>query len=62
LNPNISGERRGWIVVICGSMFSAKLKSLIRRFGRVLKFANLKVEIFKPAIDVGTMKNGSGKS
>src|SRR6478735_3049739 len=47
---NISGERRGWIEVICGSMFSGKTEELIRRLKRVL-IANLKVEIFKPALD-----------
>lgn len=50
IEPNLSGERRGWIEVICGSMFSGKTEELIRRLKRV-KFANLKVEIFKPAID-----------
>jgi len=50
IEPNISGERRGWIEVICGSMFSGKTEELIRRLKRA-KFANLKVEIFKPAID-----------
>ena len=51
IEPNISGERRGWIEVICGSMFSGKTEELIRRLKRV-KIANLKVEIFKPAVDV----------
>lgn len=51
IEPNISGERRGWIEVICGSMFSGKTEELIRRLRRV-RIANLKVEIFKPAIDV----------
>lgn len=36
--------------MICGSMFSGKTEELIRRLKRV-KIANLKVEIFKPAID-----------
>ncbi|MGH2553084.1 MAG: thymidine kinase, partial [Chitinophagaceae bacterium] len=44
------GQRRGSIEVICGSMFSGKTEELIRRLKRV-KIANLKVEIFKPAID-----------
>ncbi len=43
-------RRRGSIEVICGSMFSGKTEELIRRLKRV-KIANLKVEIFKPAID-----------
>ncbi len=51
IEPNIRGERRGWIEVICGSMFSGKTEELIRRLKRV-KIANLKVEIFKPAIDI----------
>jgi thymidine kinase len=51
IEPNISGERRGWIEVICGSMFSGKTEELIRRLKRA-KYANLKVEIFKPAIDI----------
>jgi thymidine kinase len=51
IEPNISGERRGWIEVVCGSMFSGKTEELIRRLKRA-KIANLKVEIFKPSIDV----------
>lgn len=50
IEPSISGERRGWIEVICGSMFSGKTEELIRRLKRV-KIANLKAEIFKPVID-----------
>ena len=50
IEPNLSGERRGWIEVICGSMFSGKTEELIRRLKRV-KIANLKVEIFKPRVD-----------
>ena len=50
IEPNIKGERRGWIEVICGSMFSGKTEELIRRLKRA-KIANLKVEIFKPAMD-----------
>ena len=50
IEPNTSGERRGSIEVICGSMFSGKTEELIRRLKRV-KIANLKVEIFKPSID-----------
>lgn len=51
IEPNIKGERRGWIEVICGSMFSGKTEELIRRLKRA-RIANLKVEIFKPSIDV----------
>ncbi|TBR18692.1 MAG: thymidine kinase [Chitinophagaceae bacterium] len=51
IEPNIRGNRKGWIEVICGSMFSGKTEELIRRLKRA-KIANLKVEIFKPTIDV----------
>lgn len=51
IEPNIRGERRGWIEVICGSMFSGKTEELIRRLKRA-KIANLKVEIFKPSMDI----------
>jgi thymidine kinase len=51
IEPSITGERRGWIEVVCGSMFSGKTEELIRRLKRA-KIANLKVEIFKPAIDI----------
>ena len=43
-------SRKGYIEVICGSMFSGKTEELIRRLKRA-KFANQKVEIFKPCID-----------
>ena len=43
-------RRRGWIEVICGSMFSGKTEELIRRLKRA-RIAKLNVEIFKPAID-----------
>ena len=46
----------GWIEVICGSMFSGKTEELIRRLKRA-KYANLKVEIFKPNIDVRFEEN-----
>ncbi len=46
-----SASRQGWIEVICGSMFSGKTEELIRRLKRA-KFANQRVEIFKPKIDV----------
>jgi thymidine kinase len=42
--------KRGSVEVIAGSMFSGKTEELIRRLRRA-KFAGLKVEIFKPAID-----------
>ncbi len=46
-----SNKHKGWIEVVCGSMFSGKTEELIRRMTRA-QFANLKVEIFKPSIDV----------
>lgn len=50
IEPNITGERRGSIEVICGSMFSGKTEELIRRLRRV-QFANQRLQIFKPVID-----------
>ena len=41
---------KGWIEVICGSMFSGKTEELIRRLKRA-KIAKQNVEIFKPMID-----------
>ncbi len=43
-------KNRGWIEVVCGSMFSGKTEELIRRLNRA-KIAQQRVEIFKPAID-----------
>ena len=42
---------RGSIEVICGAMFSGKAEELLRRLRRA-KIAGLRVEIFKPTIDV----------
>jgi thymidine kinase len=50
LEPSFHTQRRGWIEVICGSMFSGKTEELIRRLKRV-KIAGQSVEIFKPAQD-----------
>src|ERR1051326_9560320 len=41
----------GWIEVIAGSMFSGKSEELIRRLRRA-RIARLKVQVFKPTIDV----------
>jgi thymidine kinase len=43
-------RRKGWIEVICGSMFSGKTEELIRRLRRA-EFARQRVEIFKPSVD-----------
>jgi len=43
-------NKKGWIEVICGSMFSGKTEELIRRIRRA-QFAKQKIELFKPAID-----------
>lgn len=58
IEPNIRNHRlsdgypkKGWIEVVCGSMFSGKTEELIRRLKRA-QIANLKVEIFKPTIDI----------
>ncbi|WP_371817663.1 thymidine kinase [Amphibacillus sp. MSJ-3] len=43
-------KQNGWIELICGSMFSGKSEELIRRIRRA-QYGNLKVCVFKPAID-----------
>ena len=48
---NKKDKNRGWVEVICGSMFSGKTEELIRRLRRA-EYAKLKVEIFKPLIDI----------
>jgi thymidine kinase len=50
IEPVLTGEKRGWIEVICGSMFSGKTEELIRRLKRV-QIANQRLAIFKPAVD-----------
>jgi thymidine kinase len=51
LEKDLSDKRqRGWIEVICGSMFSGKTEELIRRLKRA-RIAQQRVEIFKPIID-----------
>ncbi|MFN3918284.1 MAG: thymidine kinase [Flavobacteriales bacterium] len=44
-------DKKGWIELICGSMFSGKTEELIRRLRRA-EIARQKVEIFKPAVDI----------
>ena len=44
-------KKTGCIEVICGSMFSGKTEELIRRLKRA-QFANQKIAIFKPAVDI----------
>ncbi len=56
IEPHLKGVKKGWIEVVCGSMFSGKTEELIRRLKRV-KIANLKVEIFKPSIDTRYHEN-----
>lgn len=52
LEKDLSGkQQKGWIEVVCGSMFSGKTEELIRRLNRA-KIAKQRVEIFKPVIDV----------
>ncbi|GAB4453506.1 MAG: thymidine kinase [Bacteroidia bacterium] len=43
-------NKKGWIEVICGSMFSGKTEELIRRLKRA-EFAKQQIKIFKPQID-----------
>lgn len=50
IEPSFSGQKYGWIEVICGSMFSGKTEELIRRMKRA-EIANLNTKIFKPALD-----------
>ena len=52
LEPRLknTSHKKGWIEVICGSMFSGKTEELIRRITRA-RIANLRVEIYKPAVD-----------
>ena len=45
-----NAPRRGWIEVVCGSMFSGKTEELIRRLTRA-RIARQRVEIFKPSLD-----------
>ena len=52
IEPAIQFDRRGWIEVICGSMFSGKTEELIRRLRRA-RIANLRVGIFKPSQTTG---------
>ena len=49
-NPNSNRYSKGWIELICGSMFSGKTEELIRRLKRA-QIAQQKVEIFKPEVD-----------
>jgi thymidine kinase len=50
IEPQLNKGPKGWIEVICGSMFSGKTEELIRRLKRA-RIANQRVEIFKPDID-----------
>ena len=55
IEPRVGGSvshtnKRGWIEVICGSMFSGKTEELIRRLNRA-RIAKQNVEIFKPSLD-----------
>ncbi len=50
LEPHFSGQRSGWLEVICGSMFSGKTEELIRRLKRA-GIAGQQVAVFKPALD-----------
>ena len=45
-----NGVQRGWIEVVCGSMFSGKTEELIRRLKRA-EFASQKILLVKPQID-----------
>jgi thymidine kinase len=49
-NAKATNPKKGWIEVVCGSMFSGKTEELIRRLKRA-KIARQNVEIFKPKVD-----------
>ncbi len=49
-NKSSKSSKKGWIEVICGSMFSGKTEELLRRIRRA-EFAHQNIELFKPAID-----------
>ena len=49
-------EKRGWIELICGSMFSGKTEELIRRLRRA-QIARQRVAIFKPSIETRYSEN-----
>lgn len=49
-------QRKGWIEVVVGSMFSGKTEELIRRLKRA-KISKQRVEIFKPQIDTRYSEN-----
>ncbi len=48
--PRRINQKKGWVEVVAGSMFSGKTEELIRRLKRA-QIAKLNVEIFKPKID-----------
>lgn len=52
MEPHIytGDERRGWVEVVCGSMFSGKTEELLRRLKRA-RIARQRVTLFKPALD-----------
>ncbi|MFA6092506.1 MAG: thymidine kinase [Elusimicrobiota bacterium] len=50
------GLARGWIEVVCGSMFSGKTQELIRRL-RLANIARQRVQTFNSALDVRYGKN-----
>ena len=58
IEQNITGERRGWIEVICGSMFSGKTEELIRRLKRA-KIANLKINDIKSNQSIRVLGKGN---
>ncbi len=51
IEPQSGREKKGWIEVVCGSMFSGKTEELLRRLRRA-QIAGRKVEIFKPSVDI----------
>ncbi len=44
-------KKRGWVEIICGSMFAGKTEELLRRIKRA-EYAKQNIVMFKPSIDV----------
>ncbi len=49
-DPPWTPHRRGWIEIVCGSMFSGKTEELLRRVKRA-RLARQPVLLFKPRVD-----------
>ena len=52
IEPNFRGERKGWIEVICGSMFSGKTEELIQEVEKSGNCSTLKRKFLSLSVDV----------